>query len=146
MTFSKSEKIDQWFATNSEGDRYDWFWKFIDEVQPYDSIQDSEDYRDELMERGFLLGAKAAEAVRPTFFYDVDTSFHNSQLYFIGQESEVLDRLQDCLDRWLKKYPQGTEEEKKQSELKKQIERAEQELRSKQLDLTNLQQQQKEIK
>jgi predicted RNase H-like nuclease (RuvC/YqgF family) len=136
MTFSPSEEINQWFTANSEGDRYDWFWRFIEETEPYDAKQSDEDYPDELFEHGFILGRDAAE--RPVFTYSTEDSA--IQLYFMGYEKNIITALQFKLDNWLRKYPQGTEEEKRQTELKRQIERAELELRNKQLSLENLQQ------
>ena len=147
MTISSSEKINQWFATNCKDDRSRWFWKFIEQTEPYDSIQQDGDYIDEIMERGYWLGKRAAEAGRGVYRVSTAnieceyTSDSDSHYYFIGQEFEVLDLLQAELENWLLENPQGNEEEKRQSQLKRQLKHAEQELRIKENDVSFLRQQ-----
>lgn len=142
MTISSSDKINQWFNINCEGDRSKWFWKFIEETEPYDSVQQDGDYPDELMERGYWLGKRAAEADRGVYQVSGMDIEHEDYLavpdyhyYFIGQETEVLNLLQVELDNWLEENPQGTEEEKRQSQLKRQLKNAEQDLRNKESDV-----------
>jgi hypothetical protein len=126
MTFLHSIKIEQWFNNNGHLDGF-WDWVFNHEIA--DSQEQDGEYREDHVERAFLLGRKAKD--KPVYVWHSDTD--QSCLYFIGEEDAVLARLQNELDAWLKKYPQGNEAEKKASKLRKQIEAAEQEMNIKEM-------------
>lgn len=123
-----SKKLNRWIKKNSH---YDGFWDFMTESLSDEQRFSTGEYPDELFDRGFGLAVRAGS--KPVYVYEFEDDELESYLepvcyYFIGEEAEVLTRLQTKLDEWLKAYPQEDESQKKITKLRKELEDAERKL------------------
>jgi hypothetical protein len=117
-----SEKINKFFEENED---IDGFWDWVHEKPFYDEQQWDEDEKWDLFDKGFNLARKAGD--QPIYEYSTEDA--SLQLYFIGNESAILKRLNKFLKDFLKKYPPEDEKTKKHQKLLDEREKLQRELR-----------------